>query len=206
VKLYSDFAAQRTRQIIADVVALLGIILWVTFGVTVYNGIAALADFGQGMEEAGAGFRETMTEVGDNLAGVPLIGGGIRQPFDGASSAGGALESAGQSQQVLVEQVALTLGIGIALLPSLMILALWLIPRLRFALRAGHARTVLRAGAGLDLLALRALAHQKVTALADVDADAAGAWRRGDTAVMRRLAALELQASGVRLREPSTAG
>jgi hypothetical protein len=201
VKLYSDFRPRRTRQILADVVALAFIAAWLWFGATIYGLITELSTFGRQMEDAGAGFRETMTEVGDTLGGIPLIGSGIRMPFSAASDAGGALADAGQSQQELVQQLALTLGIGVAVLPILMILVLWLVPRIRFARRAGRAKEMVRAGVGLDLLALRALANQKLTTIAEIDGDAMGAWRRGDDAVMRRLAAVELEASGIRLRE-----
>ena len=199
--LYSDFGPRRTRQIIGDVLALLAITAWVWLGVTTYQLIENLADFGVQMEQAGAGFKDTMTEVGETLGGIPLIGGGIRAPFDGASGAGGALESAGQSQQIAVNQLATGLGIGIAALPIAMILVLWLIPRIRFARRSGRARAIVKSGAGIDLLALRALASQNISALSGVDADPMAAWRRGDEAVMRSLAQLELKSSGVRLRD-----
>jgi hypothetical protein len=201
MRLYSDFADRRARQITADVVALVLIGLWVWLGVTVFTLINALADFGVQMEQAGAGFRETMTEVGESLGGIPVIGGGIRIPFDGASQAGGALEAAGQSQQDTVLQLALVLGIGIAVLPILMILILWLVPRIRFARRAARAKELVRGGAGIDLLALRALATQKLPVLARVDTDAMAAWRRGDERVMRQLAALELKSAGIRLQD-----
>jgi len=80
-----------------------------------------------------------------------------------------------------------------------MILVLWLVPRIRFVRRAGHATALVNSGVGIDLLALRALANQKVTTIAAVDTDAMAAWRRGDDSVMRKLAALELESSGVRL-------
>lgn len=201
MKLYSDFGPRRTRQIIGDVLALAAIGAWVWLGVIVYQLIENLATFGVQMEEAGAGFRQTMTEVGETLGGIPLIGPGIRTPFDGASGAGGALETAGQSQQVAVNQLATGLGIGIAALPILMILVLWLVPRIRFARKAGRARAIAESGAGIDLLALRALATQKISALSAVDPDSMAAWRRGDETVMRALAQLELKSSGVRLRE-----
>ena len=199
--LYSDFAPRRTRQIIGDVLALATIAAWVWLGITVYQLVENLADFGVQMEQAGAGFKEAMTEVGDTLGGIPLIGGGVRAPFDGASGAGQALEAAGQSQQVAVNQLATGLGIGIAALPILMILVLWLVPRIRFARKAGRAKAIVKSGAGIDLLALRALATQKISALSAVDPDAMAAWRRGDESVMRALAQLELRSSGVRLRE-----
>ena len=198
---YSDFGPRRTRQIIGDVLAIILIGAWVWLGVTVYLLVENLAAFGVQMEEAGAGFEETMTEVGDTLGGIPLIGGGIRAPFDDASGAGGALEAAGQSQQVAVNQLATGLGVGIAALPIIMILLLWLIPRIRFARKAGQAKVAVRSGAGIDLLALRALATQELSTLSTIDPDAMSAWRRGDEGVMRALAQLELKSSGVRLRE-----
>jgi len=201
MKLYSDFGPRRSRQIVADVTALALIGAWVWLGIAVYSLIENLAVYGVQMEDAGAGFRETMTQVGETLGGIPLIGGGIRTPFDGASEAGGALEAAGQSQQVAINQLATVLGIGIAALPILTILLLWLLPRLRFAQRASRAQKLVKSGAGVDLLALRALASQNISALAAVDPDAMAAWRRGDDQVMRKLAALELKSSGVRMAD-----
>jgi len=201
MKIYSDFAGRRTRQIIADLAALAGIALWVWFGVTVFTVVNQLAFFGQQMEAAGAGFEGAMSEVGQTLGGIPLIGPGIRIPFDGASSAGGLLESAGQAQQEGVLALALTLGIGSAALPVVTILLVWLVPRILFVRRASRATQVVSAPAGMDLLALRALTSQKLSAIAKIDADALGAWRRGEPEVVRRLAQLELRSSGVRLRE-----
>lgn len=200
MKIYSDFAGRRTRQIIADILALGAIALWVWFGHTVFTLVAGLAEFGVQMEDAGAGFRQAMTDVGETLGGVPLIGPGIRLPFDGASAAGGSLEEAGQAQQDAVLQLATTLGIGTATLPVLTILIVWLVPRVLFIRRAGRTKAAVTADAGLDLLALRALATQKLSAIAQIDADALGAWRRGDPEVVRRLAQLELKSSGVKLR------
>ena len=200
MKLYSDFGPRRTRQLFADLVCLAMIAGWAWLGVTTYGLVSEMATFGKRMEDAGAGFRTTMTEVGDTLGGIPLIGDGVRAPFDGASGAGGALESAGRSQQEAIHELALILGVGIAAVPIIVILLLWLVPRLRFARRAGGMRSLVRRGVAIDLLALRALANLKVSAIAKVDADAMGAWRRGDDAVIRELAALESRASGVRLR------
>ena len=201
MKLYSDFAPRRTRQILADVFALSLIALWVWLGVVVYQLIENLAVFGVQMEDAGSGFKDTMTQVGQTLGGVPIIGGGIRAPFDEASQAGAALQAAGQSQQVAVNQLATGLGVGIAALPILMILVIWLVPRIRFIRKAGRAKAIVATGAGIDLLALRALANQKISALSAVDPDAMAAWRRGDKPVMNKLAQLELKSSGIRLSD-----
>lgn len=201
MKIYSDFAGRRTRQIVGDVAAVVAIALWIWFGVTVFQLVHGLASWGVQMEEAGAGFANTMTDIGDTLGGVPLIGPGIRVPFDGASGAGAALEEAGRSQQEAVLQLATTLGIGIPLVPVLTILAVWLVPRILFIRRAGRATAVSQADAGMELLALRALATQKLSKIVEIDPDALGAWRRGEPQTVRRLAQLELRAAGVRLRD-----
>ena len=73
MSLYSDFGPRRTRQIIGDVLALATIAAWVWLGITVYQLVENLAAFGVQMEEAGAGFKETMTEVGQTLGGIPLM-------------------------------------------------------------------------------------------------------------------------------------
>jgi hypothetical protein len=199
MKLYSDYAGRRTRQILFDVMALLAISAWVWLGVTLYTLVMNLSAFGVQMEDAGHGFKKTMSDISTNLSGVPLIGDGIKAPFDAASDAGLALEQAGQAQQVAVHQLALGLGIGIAILPILTILIFWLIPRVRFARRAGVAKSLLKSETSVDLLALRALASQKLSAISAIDPDPAGAWRRGDPAVIRSLANLELRASGVKI-------
>lgn len=200
MKIYSDYAGHRSRQVFVDVLALAAIAAWAWLGYTVYSLVMNLAEFGVQMEDAGEGFKDTMTEVGDNLGDVPLIGGGIRAPFDAASDAGANLEAAGQAQQDAVQQLATGLGVGIAVLPILTILVFWLVPRIRFARRAGVAKQLVSSGASVDLLALRALANQKLAAIAAVDPDPAGAWRRNDPAVITALANLELRSSGVRLR------
>jgi Na+(H+)/acetate symporter ActP len=199
MNLYSDFAPRRSRQILGDGAALLLIGAWVWLGVTVFQLVSSLSAFGVRMEDAGAGFKETMVEVGSTLGAIPLIGSGIRVPFDGASDAGSALQDAGQSQQMAVSQLATGLGAGIAALPIVMILVLWLVPRIRFARNSARARTIMDASAGIDLLALRALANQKISALSSISPNAVDAWRRGDETVMLALARLELKSAGVRL-------
>lgn len=200
MKIYSDYAAHRSRQIVVDVLALAAIAAWAWLGYTIYALVMNLAEFGVQMEEAGAGFKATMLDISDKLADIWVIGAGIKAPFDAASDAGAGLEQAGQAQQVAVQQLATGLGLGIAVLPILTILVFWLVPRIRFARRAGVAKKLLSSPASLDLLALRALANQKLAVLARIDSDVAGAWRRNEPEVVRSLANLELRSSGVRLR------
>lgn len=200
MKLYSDFTAQRARQMTVDVVALALIAISIAAGIVVFSTVNQLARFGVQMQTAGTDFRTSMTDVGMRLGGVPFIGEGIGAPFSTASSAGDTLAAAGQTQQDLVLQAAIALGVGVAALPILIVLLVWLIPRLRFISRATRTRAQMSSGLTTDLLALRALTNQKVDAITKVDPDALGAWRRGDPVVMQRLAGLELRSVGIRAR------
>lgn len=200
MKIYSDYAGHRSRQILVDLLALGAIGAWAWLGYTIYGLVMNLQSFGIQMEEAGSGFKDTMIDISDTLSGVWLIGEGIKAPFDAASDAGSSLEQAGLDQQAAVQQLATGLGVGIAVLPILTILVFWLVPRIRFARRAGVAKQLVKSGASVDLLALRALANQKLAAIASVHPDPAGAWRRNDPAVVAALANLELRSSGVRLK------
>lgn len=200
VKLYSDFAVQRARQVTADIIALALIALSVVTGIAVFSAVDQLAQFGRQLQTTGVDFRTSMTDAGTRLGGVPFIGEGISSPFTTASSAGDTLAAVGQTQQDLVRQAAIALGVGVAALPILIVLLAWLVPRLRFVSRATRTRALMRAGLTTDLLALRALTHQKVGAVTKVDPDAVSAWRRGDPVIMQRLAGLELKSVGIRAR------
>jgi hypothetical protein len=201
VKLYSDFSARRLRQITGDLVALALITVAIMVGVYVHSLVMELATFGVQVENAGEGFSETLTDVGDKVAVVPFLGSGVQNLFDDASDAGTNLADAGRSGQEAIHNLAVGLGSAIAVLPIMIILALWLIPRIRFIRRAGVATKLLSSDASLDLLALRALTSQKLTALTTVSTSPAADWRRGDTATIRSLAALELKSSGVKVAD-----
>jgi hypothetical protein len=198
MQLYADYAPRRARQVTGDIVALVFVVVWIVLGVWVYQLIAAFQQLGIQMQEAGAGFRSTMVELGDTLGSVPLIGTGIRVPFDGASDAGAALETAGQSQQATVLAAATAVGVIISVVPIALILLLWLLPRIRFAQRATEAKNLLSTPGGTDLLALRALSSQKLSVLSEVSSEVASQWRAGDRATAARLAQLQLRSLGVR--------
>ncbi len=199
MKLYSDFAQRRTFQIVGDVIALGILILGIVGAVTVSSAIAALSAVGQRVARSGSDFASAMTDIGDNLSGVPIIGDGIRAPFDGASNAGATLATAGSNLQQGVQTLAGLTGWTIAVLVVLVVGLAWVRPRLVGAVRRATDARLAASPDAWDLLAFRALAARGVQQVVDVHPDAVGAWRRGDEAVIHRLAALQVAASGVRL-------
>jgi hypothetical protein len=124
--------------------------------------------------------------VGDDLAKALNVGTG----------AGDSLASAGQRQAQLIDTVGMWASVAIIAFAAVPVVLLWLYVRLRYARTAGSAVTA--RARDLDLLALRALAHQPTKQLLRVADDPAAAWRRDDTGVVRDLATLELRALGLR--------
>lgn len=202
VKLYSDFGSRRAGQIVGDLAALAVIVVGIVVAVAIHNAIAAFKGIGADVTKSGNDFSSTMSDIGSRLAGVPLIGGGISAPFTSASDAGGTLADAGTSWQAGVEHLATLVGWTVALLVILVVLVGWVRPRVVGAIRRAAIARLASASTSHDLLALRALTTRPARAVSALDPDVVGAWRRGDPAVIRRLAGLELKASGVRLREP----
>lgn len=199
VKLYSDFARRRTFQIVGDLLAVAAVVVGIVVGVSLHDAIASLQAIGRDVARSGEGFSSTMSDIGDNLAGIPLIGGNIRAPFDTASGAGDTLVDAGERWQSGVASLAAIVGWAVAGLVVLVIAVGWILPRVTAAVRRARLAGLGALPESLDLLAFRALATQPPQDVARLDPDIVAAWRRRDPVVLRRLAALELKASGIRL-------
>lgn len=199
MSLYSDYPAARTRQIIADVIGVVAVIVVIAIATAVTAAIRTLGSFGRDLEAAGLDFQNGLSGAADALGDVPLIGDGIRAPFDAAAGAGAAVAEAGRGQQQFVEFVAVSAGLTVAMIPLLVLTLLWVVPRLRFVRRSSALRRMLAGGMTADTLAARAVAHAPLEKLVAVHPDPAAAWRSHDPSVLRALAALELRRAGIRL-------
>jgi hypothetical protein len=201
VKLYSDFGGRRVYQALGDLAAIVVLVVGIVVAVAIHNAIAAFKGIGADVAKSGNDFSSTMSDIGGKLAGVPLIGGGISAPFSTASDAGGTLADAGTNWQNGIEHLATLVGWTVAALVVLVVLVGWVRPRLVGAVRRAAVARLATASASLDLLAFRALATRPARAVTRLDEDVVAGWRRGDPEVIRKLAALELKASGIRLHE-----
>lgn len=199
MKIYSDYPRARSAQIVADVLAVAAIALSIALGTATHALIVTFAELGRQLEGAGGGFRQTMTDAAETLGGVPVIGDGIRDPFDSASDAGGVLQEAGLAQQAAVGQAAVVIGLIVALIPIALVVRFWLLRRIAFARRTAEAASLSRSPGGIDLLALRALTTHSPDELLGVASDPADAWRTRDEPALRALAGLTLRDAGVRL-------
>ncbi|MGZ5403020.1 MAG: hypothetical protein ACXWDL_00090 [Nocardioides sp.] len=199
MKLYADSPEQFARQLASDVVLVCWVMLWIWAGLAVHDATMGLAGPGRQITASASGISESMTEAGGVLEELPLVGDEARAPFDKASGAADELAEAGRAEVRAVGSLADGLGLAVALIPILVVVAFYLPARIRFVRRATAGAQLVDAGEDLDLFALRALAHQPLHVLARITDDPAGAWRRGDREITDRLAELELRANGLRM-------
>jgi hypothetical protein len=199
VKFYADTPSRRARQVIADVWFLGWCLLWIWLAVKLNNLIEPLGTPGAKLEDAGDSLAGNMTSAADWVDGLPLVGDGVRAPFDRMSDAGQSIADAGAAQREIVSELALFLPLTLAFLAITVMFVVWFPLRLRFIIRATAAKRFLAADGDLDLFALRALSRQPLNLLAAIDPDPAGAWRRRDPLAVQALARLELRSEGLRI-------
>lgn len=198
MKLYADLPARRTLQITGDLVVIAWIVLWAALGHGVHDATLQLAEPGHRVTSASTDLAERLHESGRAVGDLPVVGDAAAEPLDQASKAATGLADAGRAQVSAVERLARWLGWSVALIPILGALLLYAPSRIRFVRRAAAGRALIDSAADLDLFALRALAHQPLSRLAAISDDPAAAWRQQDPDTVRRLAALELAAVGLR--------
>lgn len=196
---YAETPSLRRRQLTGDVLVALWCLLWLRVGLAVHDAVQLLGAPGRELQGAGGDLRDGLTSAAERAADVPLVGGGLRSPLDAAAGAGDALVRAGQAQEDAVGQAALLLGVVVAALPVLAVLARHVPRRLRWARQASAARAL---DADVELLALRAATSRPLEDLARLGPDPVTRWRRGEPGAAEALADLEREALGLRPQRP----
>ncbi|MFJ5833561.1 hypothetical protein [Streptomyces sp. NPDC093089] len=200
MRFYAQTPARRNRQVLVDLiaVALIGAAVWVAF--TVRDAILLLAEPGRKVESAGDNLAEELDNAGDAASDVPLIGDILKKPLQAAADAGSGFADAGVSLQETVSQVADVITTALILIPVLLILLLWLPPRLLWIHRSNTLRRLAQAPGGTDLLALRTLTGPP-GALTELPAPPGGwadAWRQKDPQAITDLSTIALHRVGLR--------
>jgi hypothetical protein len=199
VKLYAETAGLRARQLLGDLGVLAWTAVWVAAGLTLYRLVERLAVPGARVEQAGSDFAGDVAEIQQRIERVPVVGDQLQGPFGRLAGTGRTLAEAGATQQEVVHQLALWLGVLVAAVPIVALLLVWLPRRVAWAREAGAASRLRMDGADLELFAIRAVANRPLRELRRVSADPAGALRAGEH---HALADLELRALGLRARPP----
>jgi hypothetical protein len=196
----SEIPARRSRQIAGDIWLIAWSALWIWAALRLYDLVMNLAVPGLAVSSSATDLAGRFDDAGSALGGVPLVGGALQAPFDGMGGAAIAIADAGQASADAIGLLARFLAIALAVLGIASWAMVWVPIRVAFIRRATAARRFLDSTEDLDLFALRAMARQPLHLLAKISDDPAGAWRRGDQAVITELASLELRAEGIEPR------
>lgn len=199
---YSAQPRRLALQLASDVFVLVWIYVWYRVGRLVHDTLVQVAGVGYRIEGSAGQVSGSLSQAGRSAGNVPLVGENLGRPLSDAGSQIGDIAGAGRNAGDTLINLATPLGWAVALGPILLVLAIWLPRRYRFARRAGEAEQMAGAPAGEELLALRALANRPLQELRRVAPDPVAAWREGDADAVRALAHLELVADGVRWRRP----
>jgi hypothetical protein len=197
VRLYAETAGLRARQLLGDLAVLAWTAAWVAAGIALYRLVEKLAVPGQRVEQAGSTFAGNVAEIQQTIGRVPVVGGQLQAPFGRLAGTGQTLADAGVTQQEVVHQLALWLGVAVAAVPVVALLLAWLPGRVSWVREAGAASRLRLDGADLELFAIRAVANRPLRQLHRVSPDPAGDLRAGE---YEALADLELRALGLRAR------
>ncbi|GAA0288373.1 hypothetical protein [Kineococcus aurantiacus] len=195
---YADTPARRSRQLLADAVCAVLVVVAVLAGLAVHAAVAALAGPARRFADGSTALAEGLRSTGGTLERTPLVGDDVAGVLGRSADSAAALAGAAGQQQDAVLHLALVLGVLTALVPAAVVLAVRAAQRVRWARRVRDARLLAGSAAGERVLALRALQHQPPRVLLGVAADPAGAWRDGDGPVVGALADLELGDLGLR--------
>jgi hypothetical protein len=197
LKPYAEVSARRTRQIAADVAALVWLVLFIVLAAHAHTVVFNLRAPAVGMVTAGNGVIQAFQEMAGMAQMIPFVGGQLVSVLQNGTQVGQSLVNAGQQQADSIAGLAAGTGWLVMLAAVLPLLVLWLPVRLRYARTAGDAVASRYVDGGPDLLALHALKRVPAARLRAVAENPAAAWRCGDTTAITALAALELTRLGL---------
>lgn len=202
MRIWSELLVARLKEQVADVATLFWVGWWGTIGWQLFELLAGFAEAGRVIRTGGETMVRSGIELGEALAGVPLVGPGLQDVARGAfAGAGGPLSSFGTELERFILVVATVLAlllVLVTLVPWLSRYIPWRLDRLQRT-RAGHR--AIRVAPRLDssqveaALALRALARLDYSVLLEYTPDPIGDWTSGRH---DRLARAELASVGLR--------
>ena len=113
MRLYAETAGLRARQVLGDLAVVAWTAAWVWAGVTLYRLVEKLAVPGARVEQAGNSFAGNVADIQQTIGRVPVVGDQLQGPFGRLAGTGQTLAQAGATQQQVVHQLALWLGVGV---------------------------------------------------------------------------------------------
>jgi hypothetical protein len=202
VPIWSELRGARLTEQALDLMTALWIAIWGFIAWQLYRLLAGFAEAGRLIRSGGDTMTQGGRDLGNALAGVPLVGEGLRNIAEDAfAGAGVPLSTFGTDLEgfiLLIAGVLALLVVAVAVVPWLSRYVPWRWARLRRT-RAGH-RAIRRAPELgepqlREVLALRAVTRLDYATLLEFTPDPLGDWATGRH---DRLARAELASVGLR--------
>lgn len=202
IRIWSELPVARLREQAADLATVAWVLVWGGLSWLLYQALAGFAESGRVIRDGGQTMIDGGRELGSALAGIPLVGEGLRDVAEDAfAGAGSPIRMFGTDVEEFILLVAAVLALLLAivtLVPWLSRYVPWRWARLR-RMRAGH-RAIRRApdlgeSRLAEVLALRAVTRLGYEELLRFTPDPLGDWASGRH---DRLARAELASVGLR--------
>jgi hypothetical protein len=202
IKIWSELPGARLKEQVADVATLVWVAFWGYIVWQLFQSLAGFAEAGRTIRAGGQTMVQSGRDLGDSLAGLPLVGSQVRDiARDAFGNAGRPLSDFGTQ----LEQFIFVVAIVLALLLALVTLEPWLVrylpwrwERLRHVRAAHRAIRVAPDVADTHIeraLAMRAVTRLDYSTLLEYTPDPLGDWASGRH---DRLARAELASVGLR--------
>jgi hypothetical protein len=202
IKIWSELRIARLKEQAADLATLAWVVFWGSIVWQLFQFLSSFAEAGRTIRSGGQAMSRSGVDLGESLAGLPLVGSQVRDVARNAfGAAGGPLSDFGTQLEQFIFVVALVLALLLALVtltPWLTRYLPWRWERLQ-RVRSAH-RAIRKAPDVSDAQIERALAMRAVTrldyaALLEYTPDPLGDWATGRH---DRLARAELASVGLR--------
>ncbi|MBE3075789.1 MAG: hypothetical protein IMZ75_12745 [Actinobacteria bacterium] len=202
IKIWSELPVARVKEQVADVATLVWVVFWGWIVWQLFQFLTGFTQAGRTIRDGGQTMVQSGRDLGDSLAGLPVVGSQVRDiARDAFGGAGRPLSDFGTQLEQFIFVVAIVLALILALVtlePWLVRYLPWRRERLRHV-RAGH-RAIRTAPHLSDASIERALAMRAVTrldysTLLEYTPDPLGDWASGRH---DRLARAELASVGLR--------
>jgi len=202
IKIWSELPIARLKELVADLATLLWVGFWGNIVWQLFQFLAGFAEAGRTVHAGGQTMIQSGRDLGDSLAGLPLVGAQVRDiARDTFAGAGLPLSDFGTE----LEQFIFVIAIVVALLLALVTIAPWLnrylpwrwgrVRRMRAANRAIRTAPGIADASIERALAMRAVTRLDYSTLLEFTPDPLGDWARGRH---DRLARAELASVGLR--------
>jgi hypothetical protein len=202
IKIWSEMPIARSKEQIADVATLLWVVFWGSIVWQLFSFLAGFAEAGRAVRAGGQTMVASGVNLGDSLAGLPLVGSQVRDIAREAMAATGRpIADFGTELEQFIFVVAVVLAALLAIVTMAPWLARYLPWRLERLQRVRAAHRVIRTAPDVAdvqiqrTLAMRAVNRLDYSELLAYTPDPFGDWATGRH---DRLARAELASVGLR--------